>query len=180
MKRILLLCLSLTLFFPFTAVGETKDAKIERLLDSMKTMENIEASLLSMKDTIKMNSPYFIKEIKVILAREMEEEDVQLLADKYREDDFGPERLYELFRYKFNLDRVKKEILLPAYRDNYTADEIDQLIAFYRSDLGQKTLELTPMITSTITSETRDISQMALNQAKEELAFELQNSLKKQ
>jgi len=175
-----------SLFLTFTLLtasvsAETskKDEAIRELLQVMNTIENMEASLSTMKDTIKMNSPYFLKEVKVIMAREMKQEDVNVAARPYTEDDFGPERLYEIFRYKFNLDRVVKEIMLPVYQDNYSEAEIRQLIDFYKSELGQKTLKLNPTITREISSKTRDMSQMALNQAKEELAYELRQSFEK-
>ncbi len=56
--------------------------------------------------------------------------------------------------------------MLPIYGQHYSEDEIIQLINFYRSDLGQKTLQLTPVISRSITTETRDISTTALTQAK--------------
>jgi len=164
-----------------TVFSETnsKDEAIKELIQVMNTMENMESSLSTMKDTIKMNSPYFLKEVKVILAREMKDEDVAAAAEKFNKDDFGADRLYQLFRYKFNLTRVEEEIMLPVYREHYDEAEIRQLISFYTSDLGQKTLKLNPTISREISTKTRDMSQMALNQAKEELAFELQKELDK-
>jgi len=162
-----------------SAQSDSKDEAIEELLQAMNTLVNMETSLSSMKDTIKMNSPYFLKEIKVILARELSDKDVSLATEAYNADEFGADRLYELFRYKFNLDRVNKEIMLPAYRKNYTEAEIRELTKFYQSELGQKTLQLSTQITREISSKTRDMSQMAINQAKEELAYELKQGLKK-
>ena len=145
----------------------------------MNTIENMGASLDTMKETIKVNSPYFMKEIKVIMAREIEDDKVQKAAEIYRQDDFGPTRLYELFRYKLNLDRIIQEVMLPVYKEHYTTAEIEELTRFYTSDLGQKTLKLNSTISRAISTKTRDISQMALNQAKEELAFELQQKVEK-
>lgn len=170
-------CATLYPFISTAAEADSKDTAIFELLKVMKTMDNMETSLESMKDTIKMNTSYFIKEIEEILARDLDGKDVQLAADKYRNNEFGPTRLYELFRNKFNLERFKKEVMLPVYKEHYTEDEINQLITFYKSDLGQKTLQLTPTISRSISSKTRDISKMAIDQAKEELALELKKSL---
>ncbi len=68
--------------------------------------------------------------------------------------------------------------MLPIYGQHYSEDEILKLINFYRSDLGQKTLQLTPVISRSITTKTRGISTAALTQAKKELASELKKALK--
>ena len=157
----------------------SKDEAIKELIHVMNTMENMETSLSTMKDTIKMNAPYFLKEVKVILSREVGEEDVMIAAETFKKNDFGADRLYQLFRYKFSLDRVEEEIMLPVYREHYNESEIRQLISFYKSEIGQKTLKLNPTISREISTKTRDLSQIALNQAKEELAYELQQGLTK-
>jgi len=164
---------------PAVSAESATDESIKELLKAMNTIENMGASLDTMEETIKVNSPYFIKEIKVIMAREIDEGKVQKAAEIYRQDDFGATRLYELFRYKLNLDRVINEVMLPVYKEHYTTAEIEELTRFYTSDLGQKTLRLNSTISRTISAKTRDISQMALNQAKEELAFELQQKVEK-
>ncbi len=180
-KSFFLLAVSLLFATAQTAASATSasDEAIEELLKAMNTVQNIGASLETMQETIKVNSPYFMKEIKVIMAREIEEEKVQKAAEIYRQDDFGATRLYELFRYKLNLDRIIKEVMLPVYKEHYTTAEIEELTKFYKSDLGQKMLKLNPTISQAISAKTRDISQMALNQAKEELAFELQQKVEK-
>lgn len=154
-----------------------KDEAITELLQAMNTIENMDASLKTMEETIKVNSPYFLKEIKVILARSIDDEAVQKAADLYRQEEFGAARLYELYRYKLSLDRIISEVMLPVYDENYTIDEIRELTRFYKSAIGQKTLRLRTTISGSISSKIRDISQMALNHAKEELAFELQKKL---
>lgn len=175
--------LILAIFFTFaisqtaTAEDNAKDDAIKELLEAMNTINNMGASLDTMKEKIKMNSPYLLKEIKVIMARETDDETVQKAAELYRQEDFGATRLFELFRYKLNLDRIVKEVMLPVYREHYTKEEIEQLTEFYKSDIGQKTLRLNAVVSRSISTKTRDISQLALNQAKEELAYELQKKL---
>lgn len=181
-KRCFFLLAVFLLFAPVQPTFSTEpasDEAIEELLKTMNTIQNMEASLDTMQETIKVNSPYFMKEIKVIMAREIEDDKVQKAAKIYRQDDFGATRLYELFRYKLNLDRIIKEVMLPVYKEHYTTSEIEDLTKFYKSDLGQKTLKLNSTISRTISAKTRDISQMALNQAKEELAVELQQKVEK-
>jgi hypothetical protein len=40
------------------------------------------------------------------------------------------------------------ELIIPIYDKYFTANEIDELIDFYETDLGQKLIEKTPMITN--------------------------------
>ncbi len=61
------------------ADANSKDMAILELLKAMNTIENMETSLESMKDTIKMISRYFIKEIEVILDHDPEQQEVQLV-----------------------------------------------------------------------------------------------------
>lgn len=163
---------------PLASSSETKEDAIRELLEVMKTMENMETSLTTMKDTIKMNAPYFLKEIKVLLSRDLEDKKVQQAADKYKNEDFGANRLYELFRHKLDLKKIENEVMLPVYSEHYNKAEIRELITFYRSEIGQKTLRLTSVISRSISTKTRDISHVALTQAKEELASELKKELK--
>lgn len=163
-----------------SSAAEDKDKAIMELFNTMKTRENLEKSLATMEDSIKMNAPYFLKEVKGIMARDMAQEDVNIAAKAYNENDFGAKRIYEIFRYKFSVDRVINEIMIPLYKDNYNEEEIRQLIQFYNSDVGQKSLKLTPTIMGEISSQTRDMTQMALSQAKEELAFELRKNYSKE
>ncbi len=165
--------------FALASDVSSKDKAIMQLLRVMKTTDNMEISLEGMEDTISMNSSFFIQEIEGILARDLEMKDIQRATEKYRTNDFGSERLYELFRHRFNLEQFQKEVVLPVYREYYSEEEIYQLTTFYESELGQKTLQLTPTISRSISSKTRDITTMALDQAKEELAIELKESLKK-
>ncbi|MDJ0624055.1 MAG: DUF2059 domain-containing protein [Desulfocapsaceae bacterium] len=172
----------LAIFFIVTTsqaaiADEAKDEAIKGLLEAMNTIDSMGLSLDTMKEKIKMNSPYLLEEIKIIMAREIDDESVQEAAKLYSQDDYGAARLYELFRYKLNLDRIVKEVMVPVYRKHYTTDEIEQLTDFYQSDIGQKTLQLNAEISRSISARTRDISQLALNQAKEELAYELQKKL---
>lgn len=173
---IMAICIVIAISQTATA-SDSKDEAIKELLEAMKTMDNLGLSLDTMAEKINMNSPYLLAEIQVIMARNVDAESVEKAAELYRQNDFGPNRLYELFRYKLSLDRIIKEVMVPIYEEYYTMAEIEQLTDFYQSDIGQKTLQLNAEISRSISTRTRDISQFALNQAKEELAYELQQKL---
>ncbi|MFN2354763.1 MAG: DUF2059 domain-containing protein [Desulfopila sp.] len=159
------------------AEASAKDAAIKELLTAMNTMDNMEKSLNILKEKIKTNAPYILQEVKVILGRRVDTNEVDRAADMFTKEDFGSTRLYELIRDKLSMEKIENDVMLPIYRAHYSTAEIQELTAFYQSELGQKTLKLTPVISQSISTKTRDISQLALNQAKEELAVELQNKL---
>ena len=92
----------------------------------------------------------------------------------------GPKDLPKLLNKVGKVFGKIKQVSREFYDQINETAEIEELTTFYKSDLGQKTLKLNTTISQAISAKTRDISQMALNQAKEELAFELQKKLEKQ
>lgn len=175
----ILFSLTLVLQTSPPAAAGSKEEAIRELIEAMNTSNNLEASLETMEDTIKLNSPYFLKEIKVILARDLDREEVRRASQKYSEGDFGSTRLYQLFHSRFNLEQIIDEVMLPVYGEHYSEEEIRRLIAFYRTDLGRKSIRLTPAISAAIAEKTRDASHTALTRAKEEVALELKRAIKK-
>ncbi|HKJ65761.1 MAG TPA: DUF2059 domain-containing protein [Desulfopila sp.] len=175
----ILFSLTLLLLPISSAVADSKEEAIRELVEVMNIRNNLEASLETMEETIKLNSPYFLKEIKVILARDLDREEVSRAAEKYNLEDFGSTRLYELFQDRFNLDQIIEEVMVPVYGEHYSKEEIRQLIAFYNTDLGRKSIRLTPVISTAIAEKTRDASHTALTAAKEEVALELKKEVEK-
>jgi len=47
---------------------------------------------------------------------------------------------------KMPYDLVVQEVYLPLYKENYTHDEVKQLVAFYESPVGKKTIEFSQKI----------------------------------
>jgi len=56
-----------------------------------------------------------------------------------------PEEVLDGFVNEFNTDDLKK-LIIPIYDRYYTDEDIDALIAFYRSPIGKKTIEVTPSV----------------------------------
>ena len=57
-----------------------------------------------------------------------------------------PDTFWTRFREKLNIDDLLYACI-PVYDKYYTQDEIKELIAFYESPLGQKMVEVTPLLT---------------------------------
>jgi hypothetical protein len=56
-----------------------------------------------------------------------------------------PDVFWDRFMAKLNVDELLYSCI-PAYDKYYTHDEIKQLIIFYESPIGKKTVEVTPLL----------------------------------
>lgn len=56
-------------------------------------------------------------------------------------------RFREFFAQRMNIGQMLEEISLPIYDKNFTASELRDLIAFYRTPTGQKIIEISPKMT---------------------------------
>lgn len=103
----------------------TKEADIRKLLMLTGTDKLVNQMLDSMEESIR---PLMTS---------------SLPAGEYRG------KLVELFFEKFHSKAAGQQIIemaIPAYAQYYTDDEVKQLIAFYETPLGQKTVEVTPQL----------------------------------
>ena len=55
-------------------------------------------------------------------------------------------RAQEYFTKKFDFDRFVNDVFIPSYAKHFTADELRDMIAFYRTPTGQKTIKVEPQI----------------------------------
>ncbi|GLB51589.1 hypothetical protein NBRC110019_06280 [Neptunitalea chrysea] len=64
------------------------------------------------------------------------------------------------------------DMLVPVYKKNFTAEDLDQLIAFYKTDIGKKLVEKTPAIME----ESMQIGQLWGRKVAEEVQAELEKN----
>lgn len=80
-------------------------------------------------------------------------EDMIEIQKQTGQDAMLPEGFYEAFiaeaKSSFGTDLLPK--FKDIYKENYTLSEVNQLIDFYKSDLGQTLVETTPAITKAST-----------------------------
>lgn len=76
------------------------------------------------------------------------------------------------YQKRLNRDEMKKHTV-PIYVEAYTEDEINELIAFYKSPVGRKTIETMPLVMQKSAAFTQQIMQ----QHKHELTLRIQNTL---
>ena len=109
------------------AVDAAKEASIRKLLDLTGASKLMLQTIASMKDTIR---PLILSSLPV---------------GEYRE------RLVDLFFQKFQtkLDPASLiNLIVPIYAKHLSQDELDGLIKFYQTPLGQKALSVVPQILS--------------------------------
>ena len=56
------------------------------------------------------------------------------------------ERIRELLPQRINYAEVAEQLFYPLYDKFFTADELKQIVAFYRSPAGQKTIDVVPQL----------------------------------
>ncbi|HLO87755.1 MAG TPA: DUF2059 domain-containing protein [Nostocaceae cyanobacterium] len=57
-----------------------------------------------------------------------------------------PKKFWEMFAQEIKIDDFANE-LIPLYAKYYTNEEVEQLLAFYNTPLGKKTIQTLPQIT---------------------------------
>lgn len=79
-----------------------------------------------------------------------------------------PEEVWTEFKKEFSSNSFMDE-LAPIYKKHYTDEEILQLVDFYKSPLGKKTLEVTPAITTESMAVGQKAGQEAMQKVMEKL-----------
>jgi len=75
---------------------------------------------------------------------------INQIAQQMKLDQAGTEELIQIYRNWFDEDLDQKKLtdtMIELYMETYTKQEIKGLIEFYQTPLGQKTLEVMPMLT---------------------------------
>jgi uncharacterized protein len=74
-------------------------------------------------------------------------EEREVLAEKEAEDAKRiNDRVMQLFRERIDFKKITEEVSYEIVDKYYTADELKDLIAFYKTPTGQKSIKLTPQI----------------------------------
>jgi hypothetical protein len=76
---------------------------------------------------------------------------IQMLNSMKSEYPQVPEKFWDTFMAEINPDEMVKEFI-PLYDKYFTNEEIKQMIAFYETPLGKKTLTVLPQITQESTA----------------------------
>ncbi len=68
------------------------------------------------------------------------------MIDTYKSSNTNvPDEFWESFKNQFDIQSLQSK-LIPVYAKHYTKDDLKEIIKFYKSDLGKKIIEKTPLI----------------------------------
>ncbi|MBA4026731.1 MAG: hypothetical protein C0473_00665 [Cyanobacteria bacterium DS3.002] len=106
-----------------------------------------------------------------------EEKKKELIATAQEQSARSSERLRQLFMQKIDLSQVMQEVALVVYDKNFTESEMQDIITFYKTPTGKKTLQALPavmsesmeMTTALITPPLSDIMKQVLQEERERL-----------
>ncbi|CAN5479286.1 hypothetical protein BH11CYA1_BH11CYA1_12060 [soil metagenome] len=106
-----------------------------------------------------------------------EEKKKELIAKVQEQSVRSSERLRQLFVTKIDLSKVMQEVALQVYDKNFTESEMQDIITFYKTPTGKKTLQALPavmsesmeMTTALITPPLTDIMKQVMDEERERL-----------
>ncbi len=89
-------------------------------------------------------------------------------------------RMFVKFQESITFDEIKEQIYYPIYDKYYSEEELKELVAFYRTPLGQKTIEVTPQMMTEIYQATNTMMMpKMINIVQEIISEELPRLLEK-
>ncbi|MBP9093292.1 DUF2059 domain-containing protein [bacterium] len=77
-----------------------------------------------------------------------EEKKKELIASAQEQSVRSSERLRQLFVQKIDLSKVMQDVALQVYNKNFTESEMQDIITFYKTPTGKKTLQALPAVMS--------------------------------
>ena len=115
-------------------VDPAKKALIEQLLQTMRTEEQSDALAKAILD----QSPEIVDQVFPAdpSATAAQQADAQKQADRIQA------RFVELFKQQIDIPSIVRTVTSDVYDKYFTADEIKDLIAFYKTPTGQKAVKV--------------------------------------
>lgn len=106
-----------------------------------------------------------------------DEKKKELIASAQEQSVRSSERLRQLFVQKIDLSKVMQEVALQVYDKNFTEPEMQDIITFYKTPTGKKTLQALPavmsesmeMTTKLITPPLSDIMKQVMEEERDRL-----------
>jgi uncharacterized protein len=150
--QIFLICVSLVAFASFAkAQNDITDEKrqlISELITVMKVETQTKASMSVMFTMMESVYPISFKtslDARGDLSTKQKERLVKSFSDSQRQ---FTEKFKEKLAQKINYRELAEEMMMPTYDKHFTANELLDLIAFYKSPTGQKYVDIMPEILS--------------------------------
>lgn len=123
-----------------------KAALIKELIELTGADSNAEAVMNAIVAQVQKDSR---KEFEMALEKmgDLTPEEREVMVEKEAEDAKRiNDRVMQLFRERIDFKKMTQEVSYEIMDKYYTADELKDLIAFYKTPTGQKSIKLTPQI----------------------------------
>ena len=159
-----------------------KRALIKELLettDARKTAVSIYKSIIEQEESqlpdLVWQAVSGIKEVQALTPAQQQELRKQVTKESARMS----QRIKELFSEKIDFAQVVEDLSYVLYNKYFTAAEITDLISFYRSSTGKKTIEVMPSLFAESMSQTLLVINPKLADIVTELTNEEMNRIRK-
>lgn len=149
------------------SVSSEKRALIKEFLDTTGSTKNAKTmidSLLAEQEklmpAIVWDAVAGMTEVKALTAREQLDLKNKLNQDSLRQS----RRLRELFAEKIDIGKLIEDLSYNLYAKFFTEEELKDLLAFYRSPTGKKTIEVMPRLFAESMIQTAETIKPKLNE----------------
>ena len=78
--------------------------------------------------------------------KDLSEQDRQRLMGRLENFEPFAERFHDLFLERVDFSKIIESVYLPLYSSYFTADDLEKMIAFYRTPVGRKAIEVMPAL----------------------------------
>ena len=164
------------------ALTPEKRALIKELLettDARKTAMSIYKSIIEQEESqlpdLVWQAVSGIKEVQALTPAQQQELRKQVTKESARMS----QRIKELFSERIDFAQVVEDLSYVLYNKYFTAAEIRDLISFYRSSTGKKTIEVMPSLFAESMSQTLVVIKPKLADIVTELTNEEMNRIRK-
>lgn len=129
-----------------TKISEEKKLLIKELLAVTHSVQNSEGVMNLMSDQIEKETLDMLKPMIESNSSLSASQKAALQKEMMESSKRAAGRMRELFKEKINFGSLIEEISDEIYDAHYSTEELKDLLAFYESPTGQKTIRITPEI----------------------------------
>lgn len=141
------------------SISPEKQALIKELLELTSSKKTIDALFKAQADQMDKDLPETtwqavsgMKELKSLSPEAREELRLKVIANSAR----SGRRMYELLQEKIDFSKLIEDIFVPLHDKYFTEAELRDLVAFYKSSTGKKTIEVMPNLLTSAMKQTSD------------------------
>ena len=163
----------LLLVFLFTLCSSAIASSYDDNLKELFELNGIKSNYVEMNNVIinQMQAGFFQAIDQNIDAASYTEEQRQQISEILKDRFSEMVKSYEGFvSESLPYEKVENEIYLPLYKETYTESEINELLVFYKSPVGKKTVEVAQKISQQAAEKSAEnYNEMIINFVKKEI-----------